>query len=395
MSHKIHREPYGIVYTEQAAFKDTYGGLQGMVFLEAHRLVPRDMPSDTVLIFMHPIGGGAYLPVVTQLARQGNHVIYCNSRYRGIDSGLLMEKVVLDLGAAISDAKTRFGYSKVVLAGWSGGGALSLFYQRQAVSPTITHTPAGDPLDLTTANLQPADALLLLAAHPSRHRVLVDSIDPAIVDESDPDTRDPALDIYGDAVAPPFSDDFLTRYRAAQLDRNRRISAWVRRELERLRSDGRGDEERGFVVHGTMADPRALDAAIDPNERTPGESFLGDPRIANMGPVGLARFSTLRSWLSQWSADDSQADGLAAAPHIDVPALLIEHGADNVCTPSYAQAMYDALGSADKTKHRIAGANHYLIGADQIDKVRESARICTEWLEDRGFPSIINATATS
>ncbi len=104
-----------------------------------------------------------------------------------------------------------------------------------------------------------------------------------------------------------------------------------------------------------------------------------------MGPVGLARFSTLRSWLSQWSADDSNADGLAAAPHIHVPALLIEHGADNVCTPSYAQAMYDGLGSSDKSKHRIDGANHYLIGADQIDKVKESAATCSAWLAERGF----------
>ena len=43
-----------------------------------------------------------------------------------------MEKVVEDLGKVISDAKTRLGYSKVVLAGWSGGGSLSLYYQQQA-----------------------------------------------------------------------------------------------------------------------------------------------------------------------------------------------------------------------------------------------------------------------
>ncbi len=260
---KIDREPYGIVYTEDAAFKDTYGGLQGMVFLEAQRIVPREVESDTVLMFMHPIGGGTYLPVVSELARQGNHVIYCNSRYRGIDSALLMEKVVLDLGAAIADAKKRFGYDKVVLAGWSGGGALSLFYQRQAVEPTITQTPAGDPLDLTSAGLQPAAGLLLLAAHPSRHRVLVDSIDPSIRDESNPEDRDPALDLYSGRIEPPYDPEFLAEYRAAQLARNRRISAWVRDELERLRTAGHGDEERGFVVHGTMADPRFLDATLD------------------------------------------------------------------------------------------------------------------------------------
>ena len=64
---------------------------------------------------------------------------------------------------------------------------------------------------------------------------------------------------------------------------------------------------------GTMADPKCLDPTIDPNERAPGTSFLGDPRIVNDGPIGLARFSTLRSWLSQWSVDDSKADGIVAA----------------------------------------------------------------------------------
>ena len=41
---------------------------------------------------MHPIGGGAYLPMVTALARAGRHVVYCGSRYRGNDTALIMEK---------------------------------------------------------------------------------------------------------------------------------------------------------------------------------------------------------------------------------------------------------------------------------------------------------------
>jgi len=53
-----------------------------------------------------------------------------------------MEKVAVDLGACISDAKQRLGYRKVVLAGWSGGGSLSCFYQAQAEKPTVSCTPA-------------------------------------------------------------------------------------------------------------------------------------------------------------------------------------------------------------------------------------------------------------
>ena len=44
---EVDRRAFGIGYREQAAFKDTYGGAEGDVFLEAHRLVPRDRPSKT------------------------------------------------------------------------------------------------------------------------------------------------------------------------------------------------------------------------------------------------------------------------------------------------------------------------------------------------------------
>jgi pimeloyl-ACP methyl ester carboxylesterase len=379
---KTERTAYPIVFQEQASFKDTYGGVEGVVVLEAHRLRPRETESDTVLMFMHPIGGGAYLPMVHELAKQGHHVIYANSRYRGADYGLIMEKVVVDLGAAIEDAKRRFGYERVVLAGWSGGGSLSLFYQQQAERPSVTETPAGELPSLVDAKLEPADAILLLAAHPSRHRVLTDCLDAAIVDESDPSARDPELDIF--ARAAPFDEAFLERYRAAQLDRNRRITAWVKETLASLPPH----EERGFVVHGTMGDPRCLDPAVDPNDRAPGMSFLGDPRVVNHGPVGLARFCTLRSWLSQWSFDDANGDGPRAAKDITIPALVIQNDADEICTPRYAQGLFDAIGHDDKTLHRVPGANHYYIGDGQQDRLRESAGYCVGWLAEHGFPAV-------
>ncbi len=377
---------YGIAFAEEAEFKDTYGGVSGLVFLESHRIVPREVSSDTVVVFMHPIGGGAFLPFVQALARAGVHVIYCNSRYRGNDSALIMEKVVIDLGEAIADAKRRFGYEHVVLAGWSGGGSLSLFYQQQARCPSVTATPAGDPPDLTQLELIPADAMMLVAAHPSRHRVLVDSMDPSIGDEQHPEERDLALDLYDPrGPQPPYDAAFLERFRDAQRARNRRITAWVEEQLERLAAAGRPHDERGFVVAGTMADPRWLDPSIDPNQRVPGVSFLGDPQLANEGPVGLARFCTLRSWLSQWSIDRARGDGIAAARDVGVPTLVVCNGADEICTPGYARELLDSVGHHDRTFLEIDGANHYYLGREQIPKVQESAARCVEWLGDRGL----------
>ena len=375
------RIPYLVVFREDAAFKDTYGGEVGQVALKAHLLRPRGRASDTVLVFMHPIGGGEYLPLPGALAKAGHHVIYCNSRYPGVDYALIMEKVVLDLGACIRDARSRLGYKKVVLAGWSGGGSLSAFYQAEAEHPTVTQTPAGEPPDLTAAGLVPADGLMFLAAHVSRSRTLTEWMDPSITDESRPEARDPALNIYDprNPEQPPYSAGFLARYRAAQVDRNRRITGWVREKLAALRAAGRPADEFAFVVHGTMADPRFLDPALEPSDRTPGRCYLGDPRVVNDGPVGLARFCTLRSWLSQWSLDESNADGERAAARIGVPVLVVGNTADDACTPSHTARLFDAVRHDDKTLAEIKGATHYYIG--QKKELAEAVRTVGDWLE--------------
>jgi alpha-beta hydrolase superfamily lysophospholipase len=340
------------------------------------------------VIFMHPVGGGAYLPMVTGLARAGCHVIYCNSRYRGVDSALIMEKVVLDLAACVRDARERLGYERVILGGWSGGGSLSLFYQEQAEHPTVRSTPAGDPPDLTTAGLVPADGILLLAAHVSRHGTLTEWLDAAVADEANPRMgRDRELDLYdqGNPNRPPYSREFVERYRAAQVARNRRISAWVKIRLAELKAAGAPYDELAFVVHGTMADPRWLDPCLEPSDRRPGWCYLGDPRVVNNGPVGLARFSTLRSWLSQWSYDDARADGPRCATEISAPTLVITNTADDACTPSHAERLYAAIRHGDKEIHRIEGATHYYIGPDQKPRLAQAVEHCRAWLARHGW----------
>ncbi|NDK90214.1 alpha/beta fold hydrolase [Gordonia desulfuricans] len=383
------RIPYLIVFDDTSAYRDTYGGVTESVVLESYLLKPKGIDSDTVVVFMHPIGGGAYLPMTNALPRAGHHVIYCNSRYRGVDSALIMEKVVADLGACVRDAKERLGYRNVVLAGWSGGGALSQYYQQQAQHATVTATPAGEPPDLTRLDLPAADGLMLLAAHVSRHGTLTEWMDPSIIDETDPAQRDPELDLYNpdNPNQPPYTEEFLTRYRSAQVDRNRRITGWVKEQLADLRDSGEPLMERGFIVHGTMADPRWLDLTQDPNDREPG-CYLGDPRVVNMGPVGLARFTTLRSWLSQWSIDDANGDGPRCAADLAVPALVIGNSADNACTPSHTHRLFDGIGHPDKTLHTIDGATHYYSGREQIPHLHRAVEVITDWLGERSWTGV-------
>jgi len=194
--HRIERRPVIVQFRETAAFTETYGftGSQGSVFLEGQQIVPKDHPSDTVLVFMHPASTLNLMPLPVALAGAGFHVLSCASRYAKNDTALIMEKVAADLGAYIRHARDDLGYRHVILCGWSGGGSLAMFYQAQAERPTITETPAGDAYDLTRADLPPADAALFLAAHTGRARILSEWIDPSVTDEDDPlDAFDPLM----------------------------------------------------------------------------------------------------------------------------------------------------------------------------------------------------------
>lgn len=249
-----------------------------------------------------------------------HHHHHSTSRYPNNDTCLVMEKVIQDLGACVNHMRTKFKYEKIVLAGWSGGGSLSSFYQGQAelpVSQRISRTPAGDAVNLSS--LTPADGLLILAAHSSRARIFTEWIDPAVLDENDPSVRDYTLDLW-DPRNPnqaPYTREYVARYRRAQVERNDRITRWVEAKLRetehRLASNAdaenwrRAKRDDTFSVRCTQADIRRVDVSIDPNEREP--TPLKELAAENHSPVGLARFTTLRAWLSQWSLSRSNADG--------------------------------------------------------------------------------------
>src|ERR1700689_104314 len=250
-----------LAYQMPSAVREVYGyaGRQGSVNLEGIRFRPPGPPSRTLLIYMHPASTLQLLPVPRAMAGAGVDVLCAGSRYARNDTPLIMEMAVLDLGAYVRHARDTWGYRTVVLAGWSGGGSLSVFYQSLAESPGVTRTPAGDPVDLS--GLPPADAVIYHAAHLSRAVVLSEFIDPSVLDESNPDVRDVELDLYDprNPNQPPYSPEFLTRFRAAQLERVRRRRAHVRELLEQVRAKEGPAAERGLLTHRTLAAPRFPD----------------------------------------------------------------------------------------------------------------------------------------
>lgn len=66
--------PYLVVFDDTSAYRDTDGGSPSRWCWESYLLRPTGKPSDTVIIFMHPIGGGADPPMTNALPRAGHHV---------------------------------------------------------------------------------------------------------------------------------------------------------------------------------------------------------------------------------------------------------------------------------------------------------------------------------
>jgi hypothetical protein len=104
-------------FDETALYTETYGfaGTQGRVTLEGILFVPQHRPARTLILMIHPASTLQLLPMPAALARAGLHVLCAASRYPRNDTALIMEKVVVDLGAWVRYAREQRGYERVVL----------------------------------------------------------------------------------------------------------------------------------------------------------------------------------------------------------------------------------------------------------------------------------------
>jgi pimeloyl-ACP methyl ester carboxylesterase len=290
------------------------------------------------------------------LARRGYGYLGWNTRFRGNEAFFILEHALIDIGAGVRWLKEQAGVERVVLVGNSGGGSLMAAYQSQATEPNITAT-RGLRLPPALLDLPCGDFYISLNAHGGRPEVLTAWMDPAVIDERDPVSIDPGLDMYDPHNGPPYSVGFITRYRAAQEARNHRITDWAIAELERLAA--LGVQDRAFNLYRTWADLRLLDGTLDPSERAVGLCYAGDPRKANYSPRGIGLTNTCRTWLSMWSLRESQCRGAPHLGRIRVPSLVIQSMADTGVFPSDAHAIHDALAATDKSLEFMAG-DHYL-----------------------------------
>ena len=104
----------------------------------------------------------------TELSTRGFLVLCMNPRFDNNEAAVRWEDIALDVRSGVSFLRRQPGIAKVVLWGFSGGGPTTTFYQAVAENgPSYCQGPGkliecGDDL----AGLPPADALILVDAHP-------------------------------------------------------------------------------------------------------------------------------------------------------------------------------------------------------------------------------------
>jgi len=310
------------------------------------------------------------------MATRGVGFLGWNTRFRGFESTFLLDHALVDIGVGVRWLRDVQGVETVVLLGNSGGGSLMAAYQAQAVDPHVTPLVGMRPAAGLT-DLLPADGYVASAAHPGRPDVLTSWMDGSVVDECDPVASDPALDPFNERNGPPFSADFVQRYRAAQVARTHAITEWADTELKRVRKAGFSD--RPFTVLRTWADLRMLDPTIEPTKRPANTCYAGVPVKANRSAHGIAAACTLRGWLGMWSLQHSQTRAEPHLARIACPALVINAEQDTGVYPSDAQRIHDALASTDKAMASI-DTDHYFTTPGARS---EQADLITRWIAKR------------
>jgi pimeloyl-ACP methyl ester carboxylesterase len=292
-------------------------------------------------------------------AARGLGFLGWNTRYRGAEDLFHLEYALTDIAVGVRWLHEQ-GVEKIVLLGNSGGGSLMAAYQAEAKEDAK------------------GDLYISLNAHPGRPEVLTNWMDGSVIDEIDPAKTDETLNPLNESNGPPFSKDFIARYRAAQRARNQRITDWAKVELARLNAAGIPD--RIFPLFRTWADLRFIDPAIEPTDRPCPGCYAGHPKFANKGPFGIGRASTLRAWLSMWSLETSKCQGLPQLAKLSVPALVVQGTADTGVFPSDARKIFDSIAATDKTLELIPGAHYF--EDSEINRER-AIDLMAAWINER------------
>lgn len=407
------REPENARLRSLCFFSGDHRQLGGLYWTPENNNKPK-----VAAILMHPRVDFSRHYTIPRLLEAGFGCLTANTRNPNNDTTTVHEEIILDLGACVRVLKQEHGVETIVLIGNSGGGSLAAFYQSQATrapAARIQTTPGGAATALGAVEMLPADLLILISAHKGQGMVMNQCIDPAVTDEHDPELCDPELDMYseqnGFRPAPEWSEyspGFVTRYRAAQLDRVRRLDDEARRLIAenqqaalardassfgRLDFDAqhailrRETRQPVMTIYRTMANLHYADHHLDPSTREYGSLLSDRPDLMNQQIMGFGRLCSPHAWLSTWSGLSSNANLLETLPGVDIPTLVVNAGRDReIYRETDAKPIFAAVAAKDRTFMEFPEARHYFepeFGATEAPDVKLLMDRVIPWIEER------------
>jgi hypothetical protein len=347
--------------------------------------------------FMNMIGTG-------ELAKRGFMVLGMNPRSDNNEASVNFEEIALDIKQGIEFLRKQAGITKVILIGFSGGGPSTTFYQAVA-EKGISYCQGPNKLTQCSnalAGLPPADAMLLLDAHPGNTVNGLRSLNPSVLDENDLSKIDPALDPfdvkngYNPSGHSTYSAEFMDRYFKAQSARmNRLIDKALAMREEIKQGKGKTMDDVPFIVYRNRARLMDFSMSIHPGTTRPQKLIKNDgtisTEIVRSVRVGLAEnarldktlsngtmFLTLTSFLSanairskdsivdiDWCSANNSTP--CALKQITVPILVTAMGGHYFIADN--EIHYDVAVSKDKDYVVIEGAVHGQTPCEACSKI--------------------------
>ena len=371
-------------------FPGVPGSVKGALYLPD----PPQQAPHVGIVVMHRTSNFMSALACTELSRRGFAVLCMNPRSDNNEALVRFETSPLDVRAGVELLKGQPGITRIVLWGWSGGGAAMTFYESVAENgPSVCQGPnklvqCGNEL----AGLPPADGLILVDAHPGNPVNALRSINPAVTKESTPERLDSNLNAfdprngYNPKGPSLYSSEFKERYFKAQAARMHRLIDLALERQARMKAGTYlyADDDAFVVPRGTGARLMQLDLSVHHATAKPRKLLKNDGTIVSQVVESVRRaapdlasqsttfengalFLTIKSFLSANAirATDSM-NGIdycssnnsppCHLPKIRIPLLVTAMGAHYFIRDN--EIHYELAASADKDFIVIEGAEH-------------------------------------
>jgi pimeloyl-ACP methyl ester carboxylesterase len=249
-------------------------------------------PNESIgLILTHEYSDFIGSTPCLQLAQRGFTVLCVKSQYDQQSQVVWDDLALDDVSPGVSFLRGLPTVKKVVLVGYSGGGAIMSYYQNIAENGIAACDSAVrlDPCTSALADMPPADGVVILDGVPGIAFDRLIDLDASIVDENNLNIRDPALDMfdpgngYNATGSSDYSRAFIDRYTRAQGAREASLIAEAER-LEAQIANGTGQ----YTDNAPMAVGRdcaeIAEADLNVLYHTQGQYPVISPQYPNGGP---------------------------------------------------------------------------------------------------------------